>query len=342
VHERSFDEVVARSWTCAGRASDVEQPGSFILASRFGRDDVVVMRGEDLVLRAFYNACLHRGTPLLEDGEHGEGGTGRVAKITCPYHGWTYACSGGLLTASTIEERALRAVRVGEWQGFVFVATDASIAPLGDWMGEVPPWLTEAPLALARRARRVVHECEAHWTLLVSNFQESHHFPRVHPELERLTPTKRARSFFPTRSKWLGGEMDLIDDAETVSKSGKLRGRTPLRASRTVFDAMLFPTMLTSLQPDYLLTYRLEPASETRTRIVSEIFVHPATRDAGLDDVFDFWDVVNAQDRAICERQQRGLSAARAAGLSFSSAHLAADEGVDAFERLLAETRSAR
>ena len=134
---------------------------------------------------------------------------------------------------------------------------------------------------------------------------------------------------------WLGGTMDIEEGAETVSKSGKLQGRALLTQSRLVHDAMLFPTMLTSLQPDYFLTYLLEPLAPNKTRIVSEIFVHPSVPDdADLSDVFDFWDVVNAQDRAICERQQRGVGSRGFAPTDF---RVAADEGVDAFEALVRE-----
>ena len=300
-------ELFARSWTCAGRVSDVEQPGSWVRAASSG-DDVVVMRGEDLQLRGFYNLCRHRGTPLLD------GDAGRTSSVVCPYHGWTYACSGALTKAPSAPDDfdrrpwGLRQVRVAEWQGFVFVALDERAPPLGEWMGEVPPPLANAKLAHARRARRVSWETAANWKLLVANFQESHHFPNVHPELERLTPTRRARTRIVDGSKWLGGEMDIVDGFETVSTTGKLDGRALLVApehARLVFDAMLFPLMLTSLQPDYFLTYRLEPLSEDATRVVSEIFVHASVPEAAdLSAIFSFWDVVNAQDRAICERQR--------------------------------------
>ena len=329
-------DLFARSWTCAGRVSDVEQPGAWVRASSSG-DDVIVMRGEDLELRAFYNLCRHRGTPLLD------GASGRAPSIVCPYHGWTYACSGALVKAPSapddFDRRAwgLRRVRVAEWQGFVFVALDERAPSFAEWMGEVPPPLAQAKLAHARRARRVSWETAANWKLLVSNFQESHHFPNVHPELERLTPTRRARTWLKPGSKWLAGEMDIVDAAETVSTTGKLDGRAllvPPERARFVFDAMLFPLMLTSLQPDYFLTYRLEPLTDDATRVVAETFVHASVPEsADLSSIFSFWDTVNAQDRAICERQARGV---RSRGFS-PGPRIPADEGVHAFEELLAK-----
>jgi Rieske 2Fe-2S family protein len=328
-------DAFARSWTCAGRVSDVEQPGAFMRAASSG--DIIVVRGDDLEIRAFYNLCRHRGTPLLD------GDSGRVSSIECPYHGWTYATSGALRVAPNAPDDfdrsawGLRAVRVATWQGFVFIAEDEHTPPLDAWMGAVPPALAEAPLALLRRARRVSYEVAANWKLLVANFQEAHHFPRVHPALERLTEARRARSWFEKGSKWLGGEMDIRAGAETVSTKGTLDGRplvVSVERSRAVFDAMLFPLLLTSLQPDYFLTYRLEPRSDVATRVVAEIFVHPSLpSDADLSAVFDFWDTVNAEDRAICERQARGV-----ASRGFSPGPvIPADEGIHAFEALLRE-----
>ncbi len=309
-----------------GRISDVAQPGAWVRAD-VGGEDIFVMRGEDLALRAFFNVCIHRGTPLLD----GDGG--RDLRVVCPYHGWTYG-TNGLLQWPEGPSKQLCGARVESWGGFLFVCLDEATPSLDAWMGEVPPWLEPD---LLRRARRVSYDVAANWKLLVSNFQESHHFPRVHPELQRLTPTKRARSFFPEQSRWLGGEMDIVAGSDTVSISGSLQARpliVPPARSRVVYDAMLFPSLLTSLQPDYFLTYRLEPRGEAATRVVAETFVHPSIpEDADLGDVYAFWDRVNAQDRWICERQQRGVGSRGFSGPIYQEA----DEGVVAFERLLRE-----
>ena len=171
---------------------------------------------------------------------------------------------------------------------------------------------------------------DANWKLLVENFQESHHFPTVHPGLEALTPWRRSHSLVAAPG-WLGGVMALHADAETVSTTGLLRGRRPIVPAalrRRVHDAWIAPNLLTSLQPDYLLTYRLHPLAPGGTRVVAEVFVHGATPDdAGLDEVFAFWDRTNAEDRAICERQQRGMAARWPGGVYARS-----EDGTRAFD----------
>jgi phenylpropionate dioxygenase-like ring-hydroxylating dioxygenase large terminal subunit len=95
---------------------------------------------------------------------------------------------------------------------------------------------------------------------------------------------------------------------------------------------MLFPLLLTSLQPDYLLTYRLEPRAVDRTGVTADVLVHPAATDEHLHEVTAFWAQVNTEDRAIIEAQQRGFGARRAAAACYASV----EEGVHAFDRLVA------
>jgi Rieske 2Fe-2S family protein len=126
--------------------------------------------------------------------------------------------------------------------------------------------------------------------------------------------------------------MEFADGVETVSPSGLRDGRPFLAAPahrRVVSDALLFPTLLTSLQPDYFLAYRLHPLSASRTRVAAETFVHPALADhSSLAELFAFWDTVNAEDRAVCESQQIGVGSRgyRASG------YTSVEDGVHAFD----------
>jgi Rieske 2Fe-2S family protein len=292
-------------------------------------EHVVLVRSADLGVAALHAVCTHRGT-LLCDGE-----SGRAAdlRITCPYHGWTYATDGALLDAPGARGPApgLCRARVESFAGVLFVSLDPAAPPLA-----LPPWLERLRGTPLARARRTDHEVHANWKLVVGNFQESHHFTHVHPSLEAKTPWGASSSVIESDA-WLGGTMELRNGFETVSESGTRCGR-PFVASDEdrgrVLDALVFPLWLTSLQPDYLLTYRLAPLDVDRTRVTAEIHVHPAAlaKGADLGDLFTFWDRTNAEDRAICELQQKGLSSSRAR-LRYAES----EDGLHAFERLVAE-----
>jgi phenylpropionate dioxygenase-like ring-hydroxylating dioxygenase large terminal subunit len=331
--EREKIVIFGSSWICAGREEAVEAPGSWLLAT-IADESVIVARGPDLALRAFHNACRHRASPLVT------GTSGRAVELTCPYHGWTYDLTGALERAPFAPEgfdrtsHGLVAASVSVWQGFVFVAVDAAAPPLAELFGEVPPWLDAAPLASLRRIHRADYETRANWKLCGENFQESHHFERVHPSLEAITASENARSWLRDGA-WLGGIMEISGGNETVSTTGRRADRpriVPPELDGLVHDALLFPALFTSLQPDYLLTYRLDPRSVSTTHVTFEIFAHPSVESAA--DVVAFWDRINAEDRSICERQQMALRSRFAAPSCYASV----EDGVHAFDRLVAKT----
>ena len=115
--------VFADSWVCAGRGADLADPGDR-RALRVGDDSVVLVRGDDGVLRGFYNVCRHRGHELQPVGT-----VVHRNAIHCPYHAWTYALDGTLRFTPRFDapdgfdpaDHPLTPVRTEEWCGWVFV-----------------------------------------------------------------------------------------------------------------------------------------------------------------------------------------------------------------------------
>jgi Rieske 2Fe-2S family protein len=323
--------IFSSSWIPVAHQADLVRPGDWVRAPLRG-EQLIVLRGADLAVAALFGVCSHRGT-LLCDGERGQL---TALQVRCPYHGWTYATDGALLDAPGAAPGeappGLARARVETRAGVVFVNLADETTAL-----EGPPWLASPRLSSLERVKRTDHEVRANWKVLVGNFQESHHFPTVHPSLEGRTPWARSSSVAESEA-WLGGIMELSPGFETVSESGRRNGRPFVAAERDrglVRDALVFPLWLTSLQPDYLLTYRLAPLAVDRTLVVAEIHMHPGARaeDVDLEDVFSFWERTNAEDRAICERQQRGLAAGRGAPLRYATS----EDGLHAFERIVAK-----
>lgn len=309
-HER--ENLFARAWNCVGREQELLAPGSYLRAPLTSAG-VVVARGADLALRALHNVCQHRGACLVDQDR------GRSQQLVCPYHGWTYGLDGALRSTPALSrvpasERAalgLRPARLAEHGGLIFVCPGDPWASIDETLDGLAPELARFPLRRLHLGRRLSHQARANWKLLAENFLESHHFPPVHPELERLTAAAEACTL-PARGAWFGGTMRLRDGADTVSRDGSLGGRAPLLpGERLVHDYLLWPACMLSVQPDYLLVYRLWPLAADLTTIVSEIWFHPASEaDPAFDPepVFSLWDAINAQDRAICESQQRGVA----------------------------------
>jgi Rieske 2Fe-2S family protein len=337
----AFEERVLfdRAWRCVGVASDVAHAGAW-LRTPIGRDTLVVLRGEDLRFRAFYDACPHRGAPVFT-GDRGE-----TLRPACGYHGWAFDSLGALCEAPSLPrvrlaaDRArlgLRHGKAAEREGLLFATGDSNAPDLSDATGEPPPWLQRAALATARLARRSRWAVAANWKLVVENFQESHHFVRVHPLLEARTPSALAHSFLPHASvnAWMGGIMPLADGVETVSFSRKRGGRPLLAAgqdSDKVHDALMFPLLLSSLQPDYLLLYRLHPLRVDETLVEHDLLVAPDAASTDLSDVTDFWARIHEEDRLVCEAQQRVLRGGGWAPLCYATC----EDGVHAFDARVA------
>lgn len=298
------------------RAAEVAAPGAVRLESVLGTE-ILLTRGPDLVLRGFHNVCRHRGSALLD------GHLASARAIVCPYHGQTYDLVGRAVPSNDPTRpcpvppgTALTPVRVDTWGGFVFASLDVSPAAehptrtLAHALSPVPQALQELGLRSLRHVRRSSWELAANWKLVIENFLESHHYPSVHPALERLTPHRLADTL-PDPFPWNGG-LTVIDPAvETVSEDGLRHDRPflpglPDEERDRVRDYHLFPTTLVSRQPDYLLTYRVEPLGVTRTRITHDLLVHAAST-GPADDVVAAWDRTNAEDARVIERQQRGI-----------------------------------
>lgn len=318
------DYVFRDSWVCIGRAADVCEPGAQ-RAVRAGSEGLLLTRDESGGLHAFYNVCRHRGHELLEMGES------RTAPvIRCPYHAWVYGLDGCLRGAPHFggvlgfarEDHSLVPARIAEWHGWVFVNGGGEAEPFEDHVGDLEdalaPYEPERLVAAARHDYVV----EANWKIVTENYHECYHCPSIHPELCRVSPPESGRNFEATGA-WVGGSMELVDGAHTMSLDGAgsgvvMRGLEGEMRSQIYYFG-LWPNLLVSPHPDYVMTHRMEPLAPGRTRIECEwLFPPEALEDDGVEGgaapseavsyASDFWDITNMQDWRACESVQRGMS----------------------------------
>jgi glycine betaine catabolism A len=308
-------------WMCVARSEQLPEPGDQ-RAEATGSGGVLLVRDEDGVLRAFANSCRHRGHELLGCGE-----SARAKAIICPYHAWTYSLAGELRGAAgfrkapgfDFSEWSLPAMPVSEWHGLVFVDTSGGAAgsfdeALAKLDGVVAPYEPERLVTAGRHS----YDAAANWKILTENYHECYHCPSIHPELCRVSPPKSGENY-TADAAWVGGWMDLRDGMDTMSLDGKSHG-VPLRGLdgqglRTVIYVNIFPNVLLSLHPDYVMTHRLVPVAVDKTRIeCTWAFAPEAVARPDFDPGYavEFWDITNRQDWTACESVQRGLSSPHA------------------------------
>lgn len=316
VYQWELENLWAASWICLGRADDLAQPGDQ-KALRIAGDGILLVRGEDDVVRSFVNTCRHRAHELLAPDTCAHART-----IRCPYHAWTYALDGALKVAPRSgeipgfdpTEHGLVAVRTEVWHGWVFVNATGDAPPLAEWLGELEGQVIPYEPERLRQGASKSYEVQANWKLVHENYHECYHCPSIHPELCRVTPHESGRN--PNRSgMFIGGLMDLAPHAVTMSLDGLSDG-SPLRGLsgqqlRQVEYYGIIPNLFVALHPDYVLTHRVEPLAPDRVRIECQWLFPPEALEStrfSAKYAFDFWDLTNQQDWRALEAVQRGVS----------------------------------
>jgi Rieske 2Fe-2S family protein len=210
-------------------------------------------------------------------------------------------------------EFSLFPIAAEEWNGWIFLNMDCEADPLADWLGNLSDHL--ANWEPERLASGATHEyvVKANWKLILENFVECYHCPSIHPELCAVSDPEGVGEKFRPTGRWLGAPLGLLDHAETQSLDG--RGGVPFRnitetQAREVQYYLVFPNLLISPHPDYVMTHRLLPLSPTETFVeCSWMFPPEAVLAPDFDPSFasDFWDRTNNQDFGACESVMRGM-----------------------------------
>jgi len=154
---------------------------------------------------------------------------------------------------------------------------------------------------------------KANWKLIVLNYNECLHCPFVHPVLNRLTDQAGADNGAPAPN-YIGGSMGFRGGAETMSVDGKRRRDYLPGLSedehRKVHYYAIYPNLLLSLHPDYMMLHTLWPEAVDRTGIICEWHFHPselAKPGFFAEDAIEFWDTTNREDWRISELAQAGI-----------------------------------
>jgi phenylpropionate dioxygenase-like ring-hydroxylating dioxygenase large terminal subunit len=181
-----WEKVWTRTWQVACRAQDVAEAGDFHTVE-FGRESIIVIRGDDDVVRGFYNVCQHRGTRLCMKGQAGNRG-----EFKCSYHGWRWNTRGELLEVQDPQtfrngvpanELGLSPVKVDLWGGFVWFNMNADAPPLLEYLEVIPEQVAPYQPERWQIVREFQVEFDCNWKVVADAFCESYHLRVTHPEL---------------------------------------------------------------------------------------------------------------------------------------------------------------
>jgi phenylpropionate dioxygenase-like ring-hydroxylating dioxygenase large terminal subunit len=358
IFARERERIFASSWLCVGREESLLRSGDFYTADCAG-ESLIVTRDGDGRVRAFFNVCRHRGSRICEKP------SGRFRRsIQCPYHAWTYGLDGELKVARNMEDvpgfdrslYALKEAAVATWEGFVFVNLTPPLSAGPDdfgfarddrgfehvfepLIGRFSHW----DIGSLHTARSITYELACNWKLVFLNYSECYHCPLVHPQLDKLSPSDSGRNDL-SEGPFLGGYSELRKSGTSLTMSGE-SSRPPLGTVSgveldRVYYYTIFPSMLLSLHPDYVMVHYAKPLAVDRTEVVCAWLFDPKTMEMpefDPSDVVDFWDLTNRQDWHVNELTQLGMSSRAYAPGPYSNA-----EGLlSAFDRYYMQTMGA-
>jgi Rieske 2Fe-2S family protein len=307
------EKIFSRQWVLIGHQNQIASPGDHFVADVAG-ESLVIVRDKGGEVHGFFNVCRHRGTRLCQV-ENGY----LSGAIQCPYHAWTYALDGRLIGAPHMDEvpgfdkadYSLHPVNLGLWEGFILTNLADKPVPVEEWFAPLAGKFSHWNLSILRSARRIEYDVRANWKLMFENYSECYHCPGVHPMLSKVSPYDSAENDL-CEGPFLGGFMK-INKGKSLTMSGDACALFVGESSdlQRVFYYSIFPNMLLSMHPEYVMVHQLWPQAPDRTLILCDWFFHPdafARDDFRADDAIEFWDMTNKQDWHVCELSQQGIA----------------------------------
>jgi len=328
--EEEKNRIFSSTWQLAGHAHQVANPGDYFTFDVIG-EPLLAVRGDDGILRAFYNVCRHRaGNPAT--------GCGNRKLFRCGYHGWTYRLDGALLVTPEFDgvehfdprEHGLAPVQVEEWFNMVFVNLDPGAAPLAEFLGELPTQAEKFDFRRMKFSERRTYDMKCNWKTYVDNYLEGYHLPSVHPALNRElnytsytveTYRQHVRQWSPIRGAQPGDN-------------------TPRRYQQAGDDLTadyfwIFPNWMLNCYPDNVSLNMILPLGPERTLAIFEWYLPEEDLDSeATRKSVKFSDEVQMEDLAICEIVQKNLHSR-----SYHSGRYSVrqEKGLHAFHRMYRE-----
>ncbi|MEM7030278.1 MAG: aromatic ring-hydroxylating dioxygenase subunit alpha [Chloroflexota bacterium] len=325
------ERVFANSWIPVALTAQVRQPGDVQVVEVAGQS-IIITRNKQGKLRAFYNVCRHRGAMMLDqDCTRLQG-----KRIRCPYHSWAYSLDGECIGTPLFEgsdipdtmqgafdmggvdqfsrdDYPLFSVAVESWAYLIFINLAENPAPLAQQLGDLPERLAPYCLDEWIACRQETFTFKANYKLVGENFMEYYHLPWVHPELIKV-------SRMEDHYRWQGEGMytGMMTWPISAGDEGGWLGLPPMKQLADQYRESarfiwLFPTVSLSIMPNHSFVMITRPYSPAYTIEDTYILAHPESlqtegAEAELDQLAQFWRLVNNQDIGIVEKVQAGLS----------------------------------
>jgi phenylpropionate dioxygenase-like ring-hydroxylating dioxygenase large terminal subunit len=318
------EAVFRRSWLNIGHVCELPESGSFIRREvEVLGASVLVVRGRDGVIRAFYNVCTHRGTQLVDEAQ------GHQGNFSCPYHRWTFGLDGHLLSAPDFESFGLAKEDCGlpgialEICGGLMFINFAPAQSFREEMGEFFDRLEAFPSAQATGFSEYVYEIGANWKLTYDNFQENYHLRFIHPRSGAPAVGPENPFGYPVSYGFHGPHRTQTIWTNPAVKPGYVQGVSfGMAGGFAKADGLagphareylaLFPNFFILGSPAQPFSHSIWPLGPDRARGVIRLYWKGdddcASRRYAREYATASARDIHAEDRAVIEAGQKGLS----------------------------------
>jgi phenylpropionate dioxygenase-like ring-hydroxylating dioxygenase large terminal subunit len=323
------ENVLARTWQAVGRMHQVEKPGQYITASVAG-EPIVVVRGSDAKLRAFYNVCRHHAMTVMNET------CGHAPHLRCPYHGWTYNLEGELRGMTEFEgvqdfdraKNGLVPVLVETWEKFLFVNLDLQASPLRDFLGELVERARPLRFSELKFVERRSYTLDCNWKVYVDNFLDGgYHVPHMHKGLNSVLDY--------TNYTIENLDRCCVQSSPVAVDSQSEANAATTRKGNRAYYFWQYPNFMLNWYEGYLDTNLVIPLGVSRCEVIFDFYFcdTSAKQMPYIRQSIEVSERVQQEDIVICNSVQRGLGsrAYQAGRLSVRR-----EAGEHLFHRLLA------
>jgi choline monooxygenase len=307
IFEIETERIFARSWIAVLGASDVSAANSYATVT-VANDEVLLVRGADSVLRAFYNVCPHRAHQLLS-------GCGRARNtIACPYHAWVFSLDGKLVRARNSENveafdpslANLSPVRVEEMCGLVYVNLDPNATSLREsapgMEAAIKARLPHADQLIRAKAHRIPHTTRSNWKAIVDNYLECYHCAPAHPGF--VNSVKMETYHHDLHGSWTV----QIGESKPSSAGYAVEANS---ANPTYAGFYFRPSVMINITPGnvgMMTVNTMVPIDADTTLQYYDFYLPQEEPTAKQMEIIAYYrDVFRAEDLSLVESVQRGL-----------------------------------
>jgi choline monooxygenase len=304
--------VFGNSWQMAGRLDQLAEPGSFLTTDIAG-EPILVVRDQEGVLRAFFNVCRHRAARVLEEP------CGKVSRLRCRYHGWTYDLAGRLRGTPEFEgvadfrreEQGLVGLAVDTWGPLVWVRQAGQGTPgdsrpsLAEFLEPLPERTRGLGVETLRFVERREYTVACNWKVFVDNFLDGgYHVNSVHPGLAGVL------DYAHYRTEIAGHTSVQSSPLRAANPQGDNASAAKVRTGEKAYYWWVFPNFMLNWYQGTMDTNLVLPLGPDRCRVVFDFYFAKADgfeAKAYIAESIALAHQIQLEDAAICEEVQRGL-----------------------------------